>query len=247
MNVKEYERTFLEPSFREFEQLYVDLRSNEQRIYSDEEVAWLPDVDEDHVHKKEWQIRKVSAEKLVQYLKHKKRPLKILEVGCGNGWLSCYLSQTHSWAVTGIDINWFELQQAQRVFAAIPNLRFVYGDIDSSLLEMEKFDVIIFAASIQYFPSFRDVVEKALKHTNGEGEVHILDSHLYSENEISEAGQRSAAYFHSKGYNKMSAFYFHHSLEELPCFNFSFLYNPHSVFNKLFKKKNPFYWIRIRT
>ena len=99
MNVKEYDRIFLEPSFREFEQLYVDLRSNEQRIYSDEEVAWLPDVDEDHVHKKEWQIRKVSAEKLVQYLKHKKRPLKILEVGCGNGWLSCQLSTpTRRWA-----------------------------------------------------------------------------------------------------------------------------------------------------
>lgn len=246
MNRVNNDRVFGDESFREFEQLYIGLRNDEQRIYSDEEVAWLPDVDENHVHKKEWKIRKASAEKLVQYLKHKKRPLKILEVGCGNGWLSYHLSQIGSCEVTGLDINWFELQQAQRVFAAIPNLRFIYGDINSSLLESEKFDVIVFAASIQYFPLFKEVINKMLGHLNKTGELHIVDSRFYSENEIKEAEQRSREYFQRSGHDGMCALYFHHSLEDLSTFNFSFLYNPHSTLNKILKKKSPFHWIRIK-
>jgi ubiquinone/menaquinone biosynthesis C-methylase UbiE len=244
MKVKKDDRIVLDPSSKEFERLYIDLRSCEKRIYTDEEVAWLPDISEDHVHRKEWEVRKASAKKLIRYLGHKKQSLKIFEVGCGNGWLSYQLSTIPYSSVTGIDINLEELQQAERVFAAIPNLNFIYGDIGS--MEFEKFDVIVFAAAIQYFPSFSKVIESVSILLNEGGEIHLIDSHFYSATEVREAEIRSDIYFHNHGFDGMSKFYFHHSLKELKAFNFSILYDPKSRWNKIFKKKNPFYWIRIK-
>jgi ubiquinone/menaquinone biosynthesis C-methylase UbiE len=231
-------------SSKEFEQLYIDLRSHEKRIYSDEEAAALPNVREDHIHRKEWEIRKSSCQKLVRYLQRKDRHLKILEVGCGNGWLSYQLSKIHFSSVVGIDINLPELQQAERVFAEAPNLSFIYCDINS--LELQEFDVIVFAAAIQYFRSFSEIIEKALNLLSQEGEIHIIDSHFYWEDEIDDARRRSYTYFSRQGYEKMSGFYFHHSMAELAAFDFSILYNPKSSLNKIFKKKNLFYWIRIK-
>lgn len=243
MNIKADNRASLHHP-KEFERLYIELRSQEKRIYTDEEVAWLPEVDEGHIHRKEWQIRKASCKKLVHYLEHKRRSLKILEVGCGNGWLSYQLSQMRYANVIGLDINLPELQQAERVFAAIPNLNFVYGDLDS--LELEKFDIVVFAASIQYFQSFSSIIETVLERLNEKGEVHIIDSHFYFETEVQEAEQRSLDYFHNKGFDRMQDFYFHHSLKELEGFNYSILYDPNSTLNKILKRKIPFYWIRIR-
>ena len=88
MNLERNYKTSFNNYLGEFEQLYIKLRNQEKRIYEDEEVAWLPDVSEDNIHKKEWRIRKASCQKLTHYLSSKKRALKILEVGCGNGWLS---------------------------------------------------------------------------------------------------------------------------------------------------------------
>jgi SAM-dependent methyltransferase len=165
-------------------------------------------------------------------------------VGCGNGWLSYQLSTIRYSFVTGMDINLEELQQAERVFAAIPNLNFIHGDIGS--VEFENFDVIVFAAAIQYFPSFSKIIEAASGLLNEAGEIHLIDSHFYSETEVKEAEIRSYIYFHNKGFDRMCKFYFHHPLKELKAFNFSILYDPKSRWNKIFKMKNPFYWIRIK-
>jgi ubiquinone/menaquinone biosynthesis C-methylase UbiE len=230
----------------EFEQLYIDLRSNEKRIYTDEEVAWLPDVNEDHIHRKEWEIRKTSCQKLTRYLGNKKSSLKILEVGCGNGWLSYQLSQIPYSNIIGLDINLPELQQAERVFADVPNLSFIHGHFDSPLLEFEKFDVIVLASSIQYFNSFSNVIQTMLGRLNDKGEIHITDSHFYNQTEVGEAKQRSQRYFYGKGFNKMSDFYFHHTVRELDEFNYAILYDPNSIMNRVLRKKNPFHWICIK-
>src|SRR5258708_4522573 len=93
-----------------------------------------------------------SSERLITYLEKKHKPLRILEVGCGNGWLSAKLSNIPNTRVTGLDINQVEIEQAQRVFK-IDNLDFIYDSFNESTFENENFDVIIFAASLQYFPS----------------------------------------------------------------------------------------------
>jgi ubiquinone/menaquinone biosynthesis C-methylase UbiE len=233
-------------SSSEFEQLYSDLRQAENRIYSDEEVRQLPTIERDHVHAKEWAMRKDSCERLLRHLASKKMPLKILEIGCGNGWLSHRLSEIASSYVVGLDVNLLELQQAERVFAASTNLAFVYGDIDSAFLENQRFDVVIFAAAIQYFESLPGIIQKAFERLNEGGEIHILDSHFYERKELKMAKQRSADYFKRKGFEGMRQFYFHRSLEELGCFRYSILYHPNSRISRFFGTKNPFYWICIK-
>lgn len=229
----------------QFEQAYIALRLAEKRIYTDEEALHLPDVTMGNPYKKEWIIRKASCQRLVHYLNNKKRSLKILEVGCGNGWLSHQLSKVHDSNVVGLDINLLELQQAERVFGSIPDLRFLHEDLSADNLK-ESFDVIVFAASIQYFSSFSEIIETALDKLNAKGEIHIIDSLFYPASELDEARQRSKNYFESLGFETMSGFYFHRSLEELKAFDYTVLYNPASVSSKVLRKKNPFYWIRIK-
>jgi ubiquinone/menaquinone biosynthesis C-methylase UbiE len=55
--------------------------------------------------------------------------------------------------ITGLDINFTEIQQAARVFNGCQKIKFVYGDLRSGILYGRQFDIIVFAASIQYFPA----------------------------------------------------------------------------------------------
>lgn len=233
---------FPEHAVKQFEQVYLQLRSKEKRIFPDEEVAWLPDVPEGHIHHKEWAFRRKSTRKLIRYLLAKKRPVKILELGCGNGWLSFQLSQLPEAQVMGVDINCFELEQARRVFGDLPNLRFFHGCLSD--LQDEKFDMIVFAASIQYFADLEAVIREALTRLHSGGEIHLIDSCFYYPNELTEARKRSKDYFISMGSEGMKQFYFHHTLDSLQPFKHSVLFNPRSMLNRLFAK-HPFYWIRI--
>ena len=228
-----------------FEALYLHLRKKEGRVYSDEEVKSLPDIAITHQHYKEWQLRKQSLQRLTEHLKDKQRPLEILEIGCGNGWLSHQLATIDGAVVTGSDINLSEIQQASRVFKEIPNLNFIYGDLESNLKE-KKFDIIIFAAAIQYFASPEKIIQKAFRLLKPNGEIHIIDSHFYSMENRRAAIERSVAYYEKAGFPEMKAHYFHHTLDSLAGFNYRVFYNPNSLFNRFLKNKNPFYWIQIR-
>jgi ubiquinone/menaquinone biosynthesis C-methylase UbiE len=229
-----------------FEEVYISLRDHEGRIYTDDEVAKLPNIADDHIYKQEWKIRKASSQRLIHYLQKKNKSLRILEVGCGNGWLSHCLSTVENSIVKGIDINQVELSQASRVFTNQKNLSFHYDDITEGALKGEYFDVIVFAASIQYFQSFRSMINHALELLHPKGEIHILDTHFYSAKEVDQAKHRSQEYFQQMDCSPMSRFYFHHSKEDLAAFDYEILYNAESFFNKLIPNKNPFNWVCIK-
>lgn len=229
-----------------FNDLYIALRLKEERIYTEKEIAQLPVIAASHRHYKEWVIRKHSCNKLLRYIKRQGHICNILEVGCGNGWLAAQLSSVTTENVTGIDINTMELQQAGKVFRSIPNLKFIEGDIRSDMLGDEKFDLIVFAASVQYFESLKEIIKIAMGYLTLQGEIHILDTHLYQRKEILSARQRTKKYFADKGFPEMAQFYFHHCIDDLRNFPFFILYNPCSRINKLLFRKNPFHWIVIR-
>jgi SAM-dependent methyltransferase len=232
-------------SRRTFERLYVALREKEKRIYSDDQVLQLPFIESSHPHAAEWALRKQSASGLLNYLRKKKINLNMLEIGCGNGWLSGKLGNIQGSKIAGIDINYPELNQAKRVFGKNTNIQFMPWDIRHVPLEM-TFDIVIFAASIQYFRSFRQTIDKALILLNPGGEIHILDSLFYPESEIVDAQRRSENYYKAIGYAELVQFYFHHSFEALEHYNHKFLFNPLRPLNKLLRKKNPFPWICIK-
>src|SRR6478736_5357142 len=198
-----------------FEEKYISLRKKENRLYTDQQVRWLPEIERSHPHYTEWETRKSSCDKLIQHLSTKKRELNILEVGCGNGWLCHHLSKIPGSNIAGIDINKTELEQAKRVFDHIENLEFFYGGIDNESIRNEKFDAIIFAASIQYFPSLDNIIPTALQLLHQEGEIHILDSHFYKSSELAFARKRSFDYYHSLQFSEMTKYYFHRCMDEL--------------------------------
>lgn len=225
--------------------MYIASRKKENRIYTDEQVLQLPDIEPSHIYYSEWEIRKRSAKRLIKYIENKNKPLRILEIGCGNGWLSASLASISNITVLGTDINKIELSQAKRVFENKLNLSFAEADI-LNLHPENTFDMIVFAASIQYFSSFEKMIREALLLLKKGGEIHILDSFFYKNGKINEAKQRSLLYYRSIGFEQMAEDYFHHSAESLHLFDTKLLFDPASIKNKYFGKKDPFPWICIK-
>lgn len=228
-----------------FEKSYIACRASEQRVYTDGEVALLPKCAAFHPHYEEWVNRALSSKKLLYYLQQKKKALRILEVGCGNGWFCHQLSHLSRSQVTGVDINFTELQQAARVFNGCRKLKFVYGDIRSGILNDKQYDIILFAATIQYFPAVDAILELCLQHLRPGGEIHIIDSHFYAASQCDAAGKRTTEYYGMIGHPEMSRYYHHHLLTALASFNHSLLYNPASFINRLTRSRRPFPWIKI--
>ena len=227
----------------DFEDQYLAVRQRERRIYSDEQLRNLPDIDLTHIHAEEWKIRKRSAIRLVDYLQKKHRSLRVLEVGCGNGWLSAKMAGIPGSYVTGLDINQIEITQANRVFDA-DNLEFIYDLFNEDTFEDEQFDVIVFAASLQYFESAQKTLELALSLLREGGEVHIIDTHFYRPEELPKANERSRGYYNSLGFPQMADNYFHHSISDLAGLKHHILLNPDSMLSQL-AKRGPFHWITV--
>lgn len=235
----------------DFEQIYLALRNKENRLYSDEKVKLLPAVAADEELKNEWSMRGVSVNKLIAYLKRRNTAGSILEVGCGNGWLANKLAGDLSTDVLAMDVNEAELLQGARVFSS-ERLTFVYGDVFTIKLQPGRFDSIILASSIQYFQNIQSLINHLLRLVSPTGEIHIIDSPIYSSRQAATAAKkRSAEHFTGLGYRGMEQHYFHHTWEEIGIFNHKVLENPRAIMpmlrRKLFKKSHPvFPWIVIK-
>lgn len=235
------------PKNLEFEKKYIDLRRKENRLYADEIVQALPEIPPGHPLKKEWNVRKRSVNKLLNYLKEKPGTKKILEIGCGNGWLSNQLSTLSSAEVLGLDMNEAELLQAAKVFGKKKNLTFVYADVFQTTL-LSKFDYVVLASSIQYFPDLPKLIDKLLELMSAKGEIHIIDSPIYKTSAKLYAQQRSKEYFDQQD-SDMHGFYFHHTWPAFTKFKTTILYDPKSIFNRLnnliMSPHSPFPWVKI--
>lgn len=236
--------------FKKQEQLYLEVRKKENRLYSDEIVKILPDLDSNHALYDEWRIRKKSLQKLLSYLKQKKTQLKILDIGCGNGWISNQLANNLKCQVFALDMNAVELQQGVRVFGNNPYLTFQYGNIFDQNYSEREFDIMLLASSIQYFPDINKLLDRLLELLSASGEIHIIDSPFYKSQEVSAARERSRMYYQQLGFPKMTKHYFHHSMTDLNKFDLKVMYDANSLFQRiakiLIKSLSPFPWIRIK-
>ncbi len=218
-------------------------------MYSDEIVARLPDFPADHPLKHEWLARADSASRLLKYLAALARPLRILDVGCGNGWQTHALSGIPDAQVWGFDRSGPELSQAARLFGS-PNTMFSALDITRAPFPRQSFDLIVLASVIQYFPDLASMIRLLQGHLRPLGEIHIVDSPLYLDSEVASAEARSAAYYSSLGFPDMAHFYFHHRFSSLDPFHPDRLYDPRSLGTRLMNQSrraaSPFPWLRIR-
>jgi len=80
------------------------------------------------------------------------------------------------------------------------------------------------------------------------GEIHIIDSPLYTNDEISDAIQRSGQYYASLGFPEMAEQYFHHCTADLNPFDAKWLYRsaPRSLRQRILRSfDSPFPWLVI--
>jgi len=231
-----------------FEDIYLNVREKENRIYSDSELIALPFASSSNPHKNEWDLRAKSFLRFKEYLKTKKRDLNILDIGCGNGWFCGQLSRSFDHNFYCADVNLTELKQGRKVFNS-EHIKFVYADIFNAEIPQASFDIITVNAAVQYFPDLNKLLNKLITLLNENGEVHILDSPFYSESEAVNAKKRTMDYYSSIGFKEIAKNYYHHTRNELSEFKFEILYQPNSISNKIKRlisiADSPFPWIKI--
>lgn len=230
------------------ESLYYELLKKENRLYIDDEVKLLPYASQRNPHKSEWEIRTKSFLRIKSYISKKSKKLKILDVGCGNGWLIGQLAKEYDHEYYGIDLVSSELEQAARLFNR-DNVHFLYGDITVSSLPTDTFNIVILNSSVQYFKELYKLLKELLIISKSYGEVHIVDTPFYNQNDLMLVKNKSLKHFTSIGLPEMASKHFHHTTEELKYFRYKFLYNPYTFKNKLlnyfFEQDSPYPWVLI--
>jgi len=231
-----------------FEKLYLQVRKKENRIYSDDEIKLLPYASKVNPHKNEWALRTKSFLRFKEYLSQKKSKLNILDLGCGNGWLAGQLAKEFEHNYFCVDVNLTELEQAARVFEN-NNIKFIYADIFATTFPANTFDIVIINSALQYFQNISALLKELFFISKTYGEVHIIDTPFYDQNELMQAKNRTLKYYTSLGFSEMAGKYFHHTLEDFRYLRYSYLYNPDSFKNKLskfvFDQDSPFPWLLV--
>ncbi len=220
------------------------LREKEKRVLTIKEIKELPYINVNSSDYELWKIRQKNIERFIKYIKGKNKSLRILDIGCGNGFFTYMLSKPNN-VVIGVDVNLTELKLAKEAFPE-KNINWYYLDIIEEKLPEEKFDIITFCASFQYFNEPKKLLQICKSLLSSKGEIHIIDSPFYSEKEKHEARLRSLNHFKALNEERMLNYYHHNSYEVLNECNYSFKYKPNYLLNKLlFKKDSPFPWIKI--
>ncbi|HEX7014442.1 MAG TPA: class I SAM-dependent methyltransferase [Cyclobacteriaceae bacterium] len=234
-------------AYEAFEREYTALRTSEGRLLPDAIVKDLPHVPRQHPLRKEWLVRKRSAEALARYMK-KTSPARVLEIGCGNGWLINFLAGQVEADYCGVDVNEIELKQAVRLFSTQDRITFVYGDITSSAFDECKTDVIVCASVIQYFPDLPSLLDRLKGMLCANGEIHIIDSPLYREGDAAAAKARSVDHFWKTGQPDMASYYHHHTWKSLKNDHYDVLHHPNSLSGRIKKwlGYSPFPWVVVR-
>lgn len=241
---------FDDTDFSDFEKYYLGVRKLEGRLLTDEEVKRLPSVSVTKANYQEWEVRRKSTERFLEYCKSRLSPnSRVLDIGCGNGWFSNQLYEVANSFILGLDVNAEELKQAQRCFGN-ENIHFCYLDIFSGVLQSEAFDMITINSTLQYFSDPKPLISLCLSLLSGKGELHIIDSPFYRKSDVEAAQERTKKYYQSIDHDEMSRFYFHHPESVLDGYECSWLYSPKKDQIKDAQSGKyldcPFPWVRVQ-
>lgn len=232
------------------EAAYARVRAIEGRLYDDAIVRQLPVAPAGHKHAGEWRMRLDSAARLEKYVSAKAKPLAILDLGCGNGWMTNRLAGVAGVEGLGMDTNLLELEQAARVFGQNEQLAFAYGDVFDGRIPAGVFDLIILASSLQYFAQPSSLFVRLSELLRAGGEIHILDTPFYETAAVAGARERSEAYYQSLGAPEMAKYYHHHLWLDVAAFQPVMLYDPDALRAVLRRRllrqaPSPFPWLLI--
>lgn len=153
-----------------------------------------------------WQIRATSFRTLLHRLveplaAQQSQPLRILDVGAGNGWLAYQLAKSgHNLAAIDLTTNAFDGLGVHTMYdAAFCPIQAEFGHLP---LAEAQADLTIFNAAFHYAERYEDVLAEAWRVTQPEGLVIVLDSPLYRqpENGRRMVREREAAFQKKYGF-----------------------------------------------
>ena len=232
-----------------YEKIIFKIKIIENRIYSDDEVKLLPFASKLNPHKTEWDLKAKSFLRFKNYLSQKKSGLNILDLGCGIGWFASKILKEQNHNFYCVDINFTDLKQGARIFQS-DHIKFIHADIFAVKFPRSSFDIIILNSSIQYFQDLSVLMRELFYLLNPYGEIHIIDSPFYEDDELIIAQKQDYRYYEMMGFPQMKEKHFHHTYKSLKNFNHKFLFDPRTITNKIvslaFSKDSPYPWIVIK-
>jgi SAM-dependent methyltransferase len=125
-----------------------------------------------------------------------RRPLRILDIGAGNGWLSYRLAKLgHLPVAVDLSVNRLDGLGAARHFREALGRMFPRFQAEMNWLPFAagQFDLAIFNASLHYAQDYEGVLIETLRVLNGNGAVLIVDSPTYRNEADGEAMRREKA------------------------------------------------------
>jgi SAM-dependent methyltransferase len=140
-------------------------------------------------HARQWAVRARTFDAFVRCVltpmaREADRPLRLLDLGAGNGWMSwrATLAGHHAIAVDIRDDDVDGLG-ASEVYLAAGTSRFerVVASFESLPLVSESADVVAFNASLHYALDLRGAVREARRMVRSGGRLVILDSPFYAQ------------------------------------------------------------------
>lgn len=183
------------PQFRD---AYADLRAREGRGRGgDAELRALPYVSDGPLAR-QWRVRARTFDAFVARVvapleRERARPLRILDLGAGNGWLSArMISRGHRPVALDIRIDSVDGLGAAGPYARIVERMFsrVAASFERLPLRPRIFDLIVFDASLHYASDLTIALAEAVRVLAPHGRVAILDSPFYRRAESGEAMAR---------------------------------------------------------
>ncbi|TMD04828.1 MAG: class I SAM-dependent methyltransferase [Chloroflexi bacterium] len=158
-------------------------RVREEDGYRHRESAYyrsLPRVDPHDAQAARWRVRHESFRHLVRVLlRLGRRPLRILDLGAGNGWLSHRLTALGHRCVA---LDWLDDVEdglgAQRHYPV--GFTCVQADFDELPLAPGQFDLAVFNASLHYSPDFVGTLRHARGMLVAGGALVVMDSPVFA-------------------------------------------------------------------
>jgi ubiquinone/menaquinone biosynthesis C-methylase UbiE len=178
--------------FWQFIQDYETIRMAEGRGSSDPNYyRELPFHDLSGRYSSDWKIRSRSYRTLlrsviVPFEKKAKRPLKILDLGAGNCWLSYQMAKRgHLCAAVDLQTNSLDGLGAHIRYDAdfVP----IQADFHHLPLSENQVDLVIFNASFHYSTSYLNCLKEAVRVLASRGQIVILDTPIYHNSDSGEA------------------------------------------------------------
>ncbi len=170
--------------FRQFMQEYETVREQEGRASADPDYyRALPFKDLNGRFSADWRIRATTyrafVDRVIAPLEIKlRRPLRIVDLGAGNCWLSNRLAERgHSVAAIDLVTNGSDGLGAHRHYAT--SFTPIQAEFDRLPLGSLQADIVIFNGSFHYSTDFEETLGEALRVLRADGEVVILDSPIY--------------------------------------------------------------------